>query len=694
MTDRQTSPLGRAHVATLGHVGSATINRLIAASIIVAGLYIGKPVLVPIAMAVLLAFVLSPIVQTLRRIRVPHGLAVALVVLIAFASLIGLGAVLTSQIGDLAEDIPRYETELRDKVRDLRGATMSSGAMERAARTLNDLKTELERPDPSAEALPSAAPPQAPPGSATQSPPSDKPIPVEVHYPEPKPLESVLAIVSTLIEPIAMLAIVVVFVFFILLQRQDLRDRVIRLVGAGDFQRTTAAMNDAGTRLSRYLFTLTTLNLAFGVLIAMALWLIGVPAPLLWGILAALMRFVPFVGSFIAAAFPVILAAAIDTGWSTLWMTVALFVVAEAAMSQFVEPLVQSQTTGLSPVAVVASAAFWTMLWGPIGLILAVPLTVCLVVLGQHVDSLAFLHVMLGDEPALSPPERFYQRVLAGDANEISEQGEEQIHKTSLSAFYETVAVAALRLAEADSDRGLLSEEHLSRIGATVATMVDNLWDYEDAMSQTTPSVTRRAGGTTARSEADTSVEPRPAGAAHLPVLAREALPESWRAGTPILCIPARSRLDHAASALVAHVLTRHGIDTEVLEPGKASSAQLNALGRDEPRAVCICSLGERDRALPARFIARRLRRLWPGAHIIAVVWAAAAEDQAQIMASDAASIDAMATTIAGAAEEVLMLAGAEPTRKRPAGGQPDTAKEGSASSAQAGPTPVTVAAG
>lgn len=645
----------RAPVAGLGGIRPSTINGLIAGAIIVLGLYIGKPVLVPIAMAVLLAFVLAPIVLALRRARIPHGLAVSVVVAAAVASLVGLGAVLTAQISQLAADLPRYETELRDKVHDLRGAAISSPAMERAAETLKELKAELEKPADASEAA-GAAP--AKDKTSAQGSPEQRPIPVEVHYPEPKPLDSLISVVTTLIEPVATFAIVVVFVFFILLQRQDLRDRVIRLVGASDFQRTTAAMNDAGTRLSRYLFTLTILNLAFGVVIAAALWLIGIPAPVLWGIVAALMRFVPFIGSFIAAAFPIILAAAIDPGWTTLWLTIALFVTAEVAMSQFVEPLVQGQTTGLSPVAVLASAAFWTMLWGPIGLLLAVPLTVCLVVLGQHVDSLTFLHVMLGDEPALSPSERFYQRILAGDSNEVSEQGEDYIRKRSLSAFYEDVAIEALRMAQTDADRGLLSDDHLASIGATLDHMVDNLWDFDDVEAK--PTTMESATASDTPNETDARAEAgheTPSGAGHLPVLKPEALADPWRNGAPVLCVPARSVLDRAASELLAHVLARHGIDAEVLGPERLSSVELRKLNDKKACAVCICSLSAHDRALPTRFLARRLRRVWPSARIVAVVWAADADERDRILETEAYSIDAVATTIAGAVEQVVETA-------------------------------------
>ncbi len=431
-------------------VGSSTVNAAILAALIIAVLYIGKPVFMPMAAAILLAFVLSPIVQFLRKWRLPRIPAVLLVVAATFAGLFALGSILTSQVTMLAQQIPQYESTLRGKVRELRGAAISSPAIERAAETLKDLQSEFEQSRPTAEQQQKMASDQPGRnfGSAVGKPEANKPlIPVEVHYPQPKPIESLLSVLANLIEPIAMLAIVIVLLMFMLIQKEDLRDRVIRLAGSSDMTRTTAAMNDAATRLSRSLLNLTILNIAYGVLMTIILWWLGIPAPILWGILATLMRYVPILGSFIAAAFPVLLAAAIDPGWTTVAITLLVYVVGEAVMGQVLEPLIQGKSAGLSPLATLIAAAFWTMLWGPVGLLLAVPMTLCLVVLGQYVESLNFLHVLLGDEPALTPQERFYQRSLAGDAAEMSEFAEQQMKVAPLSSFYHNVAIEGLRLA-------------------------------------------------------------------------------------------------------------------------------------------------------------------------------------------------------------------------------------------------------
>ena len=391
-------------VALLSAVSSAIL-----AVIIVATLYFGREIFVPVALAILLSFVLAPVVNLLQRIRIPRAVAVVSVVALAFAAIFGLGGLMATQLTQLAGDLPRYQSTMREKIQSFRGATAGSGTLERAADMLQDLSKELDKPKDTTRASAGPLVRQASPTGAVQ------PVPVEVRQPDPGALESLRTVISPLIHPLATTGIIVIFVIFILLQREDLRNRFIRLAGSHDLQRTTAALDDAGSRLSRLFLIQLVVNAAFGLAIGLGLWLIGVPSAVLWGILAGVLRFVPYIGAFIAAAFPLALAAAVDPGWSMLLWTLALFLVIEPVVGHVVEPMVYGHSTGLSPVAVVVSATFWTALWGPIGLVLATPLTVCLVGLGRHVERLEFLDVMFGDRPALSPPEIFYQRMLARD---------------------------------------------------------------------------------------------------------------------------------------------------------------------------------------------------------------------------------------------------------------------------------------
>ena len=271
-----------------------------------------------------------------------------------------------------------------------------------------------------------------------------------------------------------------IFVIFILMQMQDLRNRLVRLAGSQDLQRTTAAIDDAGQRLSRLFLTQLALNAGFGVVIGAGLWVIGVPSAALWGMLAMILRFVPYIGAAISAILPLVLAAAVGPDWTLVLWTAALFLVVEPLLGHVLEPLLYAHGTGLSPVAVIASATFWTWLWGPIGLILATPLTICLVVLGRYVDRLKFLDVMFGDEPALTPAELVYQRMLARDPVEAAEQARNFLKQKPLLAYYDEVLVPGLRLAQADAERGLLDDERTARIRDAVAEIIDDLSTHED----------------------------------------------------------------------------------------------------------------------------------------------------------------------------------------------------------------------
>jgi predicted PurR-regulated permease PerM len=412
----------------------------ILAVIIIAALYFGREIFVPIALAILLSFVLAPLVALLQRMRVPRGLAVVSVVILAFVLIFATGSLLAAQLTQLAGDLPRYQTTISEKIQSFRQTTAGRGTLERASGMLKDLSKELDKPKES------ATPPSSALSPRTIAPTT--PVPVEVRQPDPGALQSLQALISPLLHPLATTGIIIIFVIFILLQREDLRNRLIRLAGSRDLQRTTAALDDAARRLSRLFLFQLMLNGVFGVAIGIGLWLIGTPSAILWGILAAVLRFVPYIGAVIAAAFPLALAVAVDPGWSMLVWTLALFLVVEPIVGHVIEPMVYGHSTGLSPVAVVASATFWTALWGPIGLVLATPLTVCLVVLGRHVERLEFLDVMFGDRPALSPPEIFYQRMLAGDPTEASDKAEEFLKERSLASYYDDVALKGLQLAQ------------------------------------------------------------------------------------------------------------------------------------------------------------------------------------------------------------------------------------------------------
>lgn len=567
---------------------------------VIAALYFGREVFVPVALAILFSFVLAPLVKGLQKLRVPRALAVFAVVLIAFATLAALTMAMVSQATQLASDLPTYQSTIRAKIAALKGSGPESGVLSRAADVLQDLGKELDRP----KANPSA--PDERPSPARDG----RPIPVEVHQPEPGALETLQAFLSPLIHPLTTTGIVLIFVVFILLKREDLRNRFIRLTGTYDLQKTTAAFDDAAKRLSRLFLTQLIVNAGFGVVIGCGLWAIGVPSALLWGILAAILRFIPYLGAILSAVFPMVIAASVDPGWMMLALTAALFVIAEPLVGHVIEPLAYGRSTGLSPVAIVVAATFWTWLWGPIGLVLATPLTVCLVVLGRHVERLEFLDVMLGDRPPLSAPEIFYQRILAGDPAEAADKAEEVLKERSLSAYYDEVALEGLRLAAADEARGVLDAPRRNQILATVREVVEDLSDHDDRR----PLLDNAA--TDPETEAAVEQTNEKEGASDLPVLTVAELKEAFQDGGGVVCIGARSQLDEAAALMVSQILGKHGLAADALPPTTLLTTGLDRLAEQNPSLICLCSIAPQGVA-QMKYAVRRLRRRMPAAFLV-----------------------------------------------------------------------------
>ena len=575
---------------------ASTLSAVLLAVVIVAALYFGREVLVPIALAILLSFVLAPLVRILQKGRIPRSVSVIVAVLVAFALIVGLGTVIVAQINQLAADLPRYQATLREKIQSFRGLAAGSGTLERAAEVLQDLGRELEKPrggDRAETSVPGARGP-------------DRPIPVEVRQPDPGAMQTIASLLAPLIHPLASTGIVFIFVIFILIQREDLRNRLIRLAGVRDLQRTTAALDDAARRLSRLFLTQLALNAAFGATIGIGLWAIGVPSAPLWGIMAMILRFVPYIGALIAAVFPLILAAAVGPGWTMVIWTALLFAIVEPIVGHVIEPLVYGHSTGLSPVAVIASATFWTWLWGPIGLVLATPLTVCLAVLGRHVDRLKFLDVMFGDAPALAPAELAYQRMLAGDAVEAAEQARTYVEQKPLVAYYQDVLIEGLKLAQLDAERGNLDEARRVRIRDVVAELVDDLSTHVDA-AEPAPGEGEQEGSLQKLKEAEDAVGGSPAAI---------ELPEEWRSEKPVLCVPGSGALDEALALIVAQLVQRRGLGARAEAADALSISRFFSLDMKGVALVCLCYVESASQA-QMRYAVRRLRRKLPDATIL-----------------------------------------------------------------------------
>ncbi len=564
--DRRPAPIPAAHTP-----GTTSLLTLGTSVVVIAGLYFGRSVLIPITLAVLLSFLLAPLVELLHRIKLPDFLAALLAVVLALGAIIGLGGLIGTQVADLAGQVPLYASTIETKVETVQQFASShfDALMRSVGHPFHAAPTQQSKPGT----------PSSPPANN----PEPKPVPVEVHQPPSSAMQLAEQVVEPLINPLAALAIVFVVSTFILAQREDLRDRMIRLFGASDLHRTTLAMDEAAHRLSRYFLAQLAINTAFGVIIGTALYFIGVPSPLLWGIIAMLLRFLPYIGAPLAAILPLLLAAATSPGWGAVIWTAGLFGGVEAIIGQVIEPLVYGHSTGLSPFAVVVAATFWTWLWGPIGLMLSTPLTLCFMVLGRHVDRLEFLDILLGDRPALQPDESFYQRMLAGDPDEAGEQAELYLKDASLTEYYDTVALPGLRRATIDSARGALSPEQVERVLESTYSLIEDLVD---------------------------EVKPDAASA------------ESWQKDRGIvLCVAGRGPLDEAAARMLAQLLGERGIAAQALPYQAISRSELPALQARGIPMLCMCYLDLEGGISHVRYLLRRLRRGLPNLPMLVGIW-------------------------------------------------------------------------
>ena len=449
--------------------GQNLLNGLLIFLAVCAILFYGQEILIPIVLATLLSFLLVPCVRALQKLSIPKSIAIVAVVFITFTVLVGVAGIVASTLTNLAVQLPQYESNLREKAHSLKFATSGGTTVEKAANVLKDLGTELQQTEKGTNA--GAVP--------------VKPIAVEIRQTNFGPLDPILSVVGMLVHPLTQLGIVVLMVILFLFNREDLRNRMIRLAGTADLNRTTEALDEAGKRLGKMFTAQVFVNGTTGTLVGIALAVIGIPGAILWGVLTFVLRFVPYIGSMMAAVLPIIIAAAIGEGWNLAIITGGILIGIEIIVGQFLEPLFVGKMTGLSPVAIVASAAFWTALWGPIGLILATPITIGLLVVGRNIESLAFLEVLLGSEPVLTQDHALYQRLLASDAIEAAELAEEYVKDERIDVFLSDVAVPGLLLAHNDQLRGVLSHDRQISVVHCFSDMLDDLIpNNEDSPSE------------------------------------------------------------------------------------------------------------------------------------------------------------------------------------------------------------------
>jgi len=588
-------------------------------------LSLAKDVLAPLTVSILLSFALSPIVRALQKVGAPRALG-AIVALLLFVGALGVWVWFVSgQVTDLADKLPAYQHNMHEKFDGL--TRKFGGAGGRGAGIVATLENMLRDFAPG-----------EPGGSAANA-------PQRVVVVDNSPFTRIgvwSSLASPVLSPIAQFAIVMVFTAFLLASREDLRNRFIKLIGAKDIYRTTQAIDDAGQRIGRMLFAQVLLNGTFGIIIALALWAIGVPNPALWGALAGISRFVPYIGVLFGLVPPLIVAFAFDPGWTPFILTIVLFGVAEGVTGQLIEPIVYGHSSGLSPTAVVVSASIWAFLWGAIGLVLATPLTTCLVVLGRHAPGLAFLQTLLGDDPPLSSQEQFYQRMLAGDPREAAQQARPYIKRDALAEYYDEVALEALRRAHVDVARGDLDDGRLDALTKTTVQLVERL---------------RASGGRGRWRElwrrlANLGRGDRAA------ALAQAQQDDAVRAHRGVAVLHGGHPLDSLAAAMLTHALDERGLPSRIVSQEQARMA--SATEYASVGLVCLCYI-EPLTVAHLRAASIEARRRCPQAKVMLCIWRDPADESFRGMERKL-RCDAIVTGISAAIAAALRLTGERAT--------------------------------
>jgi predicted PurR-regulated permease PerM len=574
-------------------------------------LYWLRPVVVPIALAVLLTFILSPLVTLVQRRAVPRVVAVVASVGLATALVAGLGSMVARELNSLVDALPQYENNLKSRIAELKGD--DTGLVTKIRRAMKRIGRQMEAPAPV---------PKAPPAAQPDVPePEPAPLPVRT-VAEPLEVGKLWSTYGPVVETAAGLALALVLVIFMLIRREDLRDRVISVFGRGRLTVTTKALDEAGERISRYLFMQLAINGGFGVIFGAGLLLIGLPYALTWGFFAAVLRYIPYLGAWLAALMPLGLSVLISESWTPPLLVVGLFVALELVTSMLVEPWLYGRRVGISETATLVMVAFWTWLWGPVGLVLAMPLTVCLVLLGKYVPFLSFFDTLLGDRPALEPGLAYYQRLLAQDRDEAAAIAVRHLKGGTLVQTCDALLVRALVNARRDLESGRIDEDELHFVLAATREILDDLVarDAEQAMADAAPGVAPLA----------------------LPRLA-------------VLGCPARDDADKVGLRMLAALLRTEHCDLTVASHALLASEVLALVKAQEAGIVCIAALPPGG-AAHARLLCRRLRTRFPELKIFVGRWGLAGDATEAGGALVAAGADAVATTLAQSREQITAL--------------------------------------
>ena len=585
---------------------------LASVAVVVAALYLAKSVLAPLTLAVLLSFMLSPVCEWLERHWLGRIPAVLITAVVGFTILGAAGWTVVVQMTDLAPRVPGYQKNVEAKLRSANSEF--SALLSQFNRTAQKLSENLSEPAHEPEGT------------------DDWPYTVRVITPPMSPLQIFGGMFGTLLELLGSTGMVVILVVFFLVRRDDLRDRFIRLVGQGRVTQTTQMLEDASLRVSRYLSMQLLVNVIFGFAVCVGLYLIGVPNAILWGILATTLKFVPYLGAWIAAVMPVGLSMAISTNWAEPSLTIALFVVLEFVSGNFVEPWLYGKNTGVSAVAVLLAAVLWTWLWGVVGLLLATPLTVCLLVIGKHVPQLSFLDTLLGNEPVFEPKKRVYQRLVAGDQEEATELLDESLERKPLTEVYDTVLIPVLVEAETNWHRGELSEERHKFILQSLKEMIQEQAERQRELHE----------NQAIQDSNESDAESGPSGGTSLPAQC-------------ILCFPAHDTADEIAGMMLAQTVEIPGCLMESFPASISSKDLVDLVELRKPVLICI-SATPPSVVMRARNLCMRLRRRYPELHLIIGLWDAPGElNKANEQIGDSPRTHVV-TTLADAQQQIRTL--------------------------------------
>lgn len=633
------SPASNNRASRLGMLASIVI--------VVAALYFAKVVLIPLALAIMVSFLLAPLITRLQRWGLPRIAALIVVIVVVSGAFGGLTFIVWGQVRDLAEKLPQYRTNIEEKVTWAKRFTQNS-PLDKAMEVINEsARSATTRPTtartstqptthPAATLETSASgPPRLVPVNPTTQPVNPLPVYVTNEAPDDanKPFKNLYRSLEHLIDPLATAGIVIIFVIFMLIAREDLRDRVIRLIGAGRINLTTQAMDDAATRVSRYLIAQCIVNGTYGLAIGLGLWLIGLtlgkgnpsfPNWFLWGILTAVLRFIPYIGPWIGAAFPILLSLAVYQGMAVPIAVIGMFLVIELLSNNLMEPWLYGSSTGVSSVAILVAAVFWTWLWGTPGLLLSTPLTVLIAVTGKYVPQLEFLNILLGDEPALSPKLRFYQRLLAEDVEEADDLLEEYLQAQPLVQVYDSVVLPAMSLAENDWHRDRLDEAKQARIRQAVRDIVEEVGEKPRKASEKSLENGEPDGSTTQYERC-------------------------------VLCIPARDPADEIAGMMLSQLLEQQGYCAEYVSVEKLASEYIELVEKRKVQVVIVSALPPAA-VTHARYIVKRLRARFPDLKIIVGLWTVSGDLTRQQARLKSAGTDLVVGSLEGAMEQLQQV--------------------------------------